>query len=82
MAGERHGVWKGFKAEPGSFTWPAHFGSFIGQYGENAIFFSFPNRQKVFYPKILELGSSFAAVFTGSYFCRTEAAMDVNLLLR
>lgn len=44
--------------------------------------FSFLNRQKeVIYLKILELGGSFAAVFTGSYFCRTEGAIDVNLLL-
>lgn len=66
---------------PGLFAWSAYFGSFSRQYGENAVF-SFLNWQKVLYPKILEFGSSFTVVFTGSYFCRTEAAMDVSLLLR
>lgn len=31
--------------------------------------------------KLTALGGSFTAVFTGSYFCRTEGAVDVNLLL-
>lgn len=68
--------------EPGSFAWLAHFGR---QYGENygfGFFFFILNGQKgVIYLKILELEGSFTAVFTGSYFCRTEGAIDVNLLL-
>lgn len=38
-------------------------------------------KKEVIYLKILELGGFFAAVFTASYFCRTEGAVDVNLLL-
>lgn len=70
----------GQSCEPASF---ARFGSFSGQYGENAGFFlsKQAKKKKVIHLKLLELGGSFTAVFTGSYFCRTEGAVDVNLLL-
>lgn len=33
--------------EPGSFSWPAHFGSFSSQYGENAILFFLSKQAKM-----------------------------------
>lgn len=71
VAGGRCGLWRSFKAEC-SMAWLARFGGFSRQYGENAVFFLSKWAKRSDISKDKELGGLLTAVFTGSYFCRTE----------
>lgn len=71
VAGGRYRLGRSFKAEC-SLARLARLGSFSRQYGENAVFLLSKLAKRSDISKDKELGGSFAAVFTGSYFCRIQ----------